>query len=349
MPLFLDIDRAASALAFRSTNCLTIGLVNNMPDAAFAATERQFADLLRAATADVVVRLQLFALPEVPRGEKLRVEMAGRYRDARMLWDAPLDGLIVTGTEPRAASLKDEPYWATLATVIDGARRHTASTVWSCLAAHAAVLHLDGIERCRLARKMFGVFECRMAEPHPMTQHIRNPLIVPHSRHNDLPEAALAACGYKILSRSAVAGVDAFARHDRSYFLFFQGHPEYESATLLREYRRDIGRFLKGEREDYPAPPESFFDEETTALVTAFRERALADRRAELIDSFPMRALEAGLEVTCPSSWRPSAIGVYERWIAFLRARKAEKRSWDGPLRRVWRDWPLPTAEPAGG
>ena len=63
------------------------------------------------------------------------------------MWDTRLDGLIVTGTEPKSKNLDDEPYWAALPQVIDWAREHTHSTIWSCLAAHAAVLHTDGIER----------------------------------------------------------------------------------------------------------------------------------------------------------------------------------------------------------
>ena len=45
-----------------------------------------------------------------------------RYRDIAELWDTPLDGLIVTGTEPRAADLKDEPYWEALSALVDWAR-----------------------------------------------------------------------------------------------------------------------------------------------------------------------------------------------------------------------------------
>ena len=59
---------------------------------------------------------------------------------------------------------------------------------------------------------------------------------------------ALADCGYRILTRSAAAGVDMFARQDKSFHLFLQGHPEYEAKTLLREYRRDVGRYLRRER-----------------------------------------------------------------------------------------------------
>ena len=67
MPLFLDSGQAGHAVEFNAPNCLTIGLVNNMPDAAVDATERQFVDLLRAATPNTVVLVKLFAIPELPR------------------------------------------------------------------------------------------------------------------------------------------------------------------------------------------------------------------------------------------------------------------------------------------
>jgi homoserine O-succinyltransferase/O-acetyltransferase len=342
MPLFLDSGRSRSAVELHAANCITIGLINNMPDAAVEATERQFTDLVRAATPNAVVILKLFAIPELPRAEPVRRALASRYHDIAELWDSPLDGLIVTGTEPRAGDLRDEPYWETMREVVEWARDHTASTIWSCLAAHAAVLHADGIERRALREKQFGVFDCRLVADHPMTEHFPEPLWVPHSRYNDLPEQALVSCGYKILTRSKTAGVDTFARQDGSFFLFFQGHPEYDADTLLREYRRDVARFLGGERDRYPAAPLGYFNAEAASTAEAFRARALAGRRAELIADFPKTALAAGLE--CP--WRMAALGVYEKWAAYLSARKAERRVVTVPssgvrLRRTWRDWPL--------
>ena len=348
MPLFLDSGRSRSAIKPSAPNCVAIGLINNMPDAALEATERQFTDLIRAATPNVIVLLKLFAIPEVPRAETARGVLAERYRDIAELWDTPLDGLIVTGTEPRAHNLMDEPYWQTLSKVVDWAKDHTASTIWSCLAAHAAVLHSDGIERRALPEKRFGVFDCRLIADHPMTEHFPEPLWVPHSRYNDLPEQALVSCGYKILARSNAAGVDTFAKQDGSFHLFFQGHPEYEADTLLREYRRDIARFLGGEREHYPAMPIGYFNDEAAAAAEAFRTRALRDRRGEPIAAFPKAALEAGLQ--CP--WRAAALGTYEKWCAYLGARKAERRTAPVPLpgvrlRRTWRDWPLGARQPA--
>lgn len=347
MPLFLDSGRLGPAVELNASNCISIGLVNNMPDAALEATERQFTDLIRIAAPKTVVLLKLFAIPELPRSESTRAGMTERYRDISELWDTPLDGLIVTGTEPRAGNLKDEPYWNALAQVVDWARDNTSSAIWSCLAAHAAVLHRDGVERRALKQKRCGVFDCRLTASHPMTDHFPDPLWVPHSRYNDLPEKALTASGYKILSHSKSAGVDTFAKQDGSLFLFFQGHPEYDADTLLREYRRDVARYLSGERDIYPAVPAGYFNDSATAVADAFCARALAERSSGLIAEFPKAALEAGLQ--CP--WRQAAVGVYEKWAAYLTARKAERRTVVPGLRlrRTWRDWPAAMRRTADG
>jgi homoserine O-succinyltransferase len=332
MPLLLDTGRSGAAVELRGANCMTIGVVNNMPDAAYEATERQFLDLIRAATANAVVHVKLFSMADVPRAGPIRQELAARYRDIAELWDTRLDGLIVTGTEPRAANLKDEPYWATLVKLVDWARQNTISTVWSCLAAHAAVLHAEGIARRPLNAKKFGVFDCEIVAGHPLTTGMKPQLSVPHSRYNDLPERALAAGGYRLLTRSTAAGADAFVREEQggSLFVFFQGHPEYETDTLAREYRRDVGRFLRGKQEHYPAAPEGYFNDAATALVDDFRARAVGDRRASLIADFPFAALEPTLENT----WRCSAIGVCENWIVYLK----DRRTAMVPARRSRRD-----------
>jgi len=336
MPLVFDTTRSGSAVGLQGENCLTIGLVNNMPDTAVEATERQFLDLIRAATADVVVCLKLFSVPEVPRADRVRENLAERYRDISELCDARLDGLIVTGAEPRAAMLEDEPYWPTLAKLVAWARENTASTIWSCLAAHAAVLQADGIERKPLKEKQSGVFDCEVVAAHALMIGVPSRLRVPHSRYNGLPEPALADSGYRVLSGSPATGVDTFVKEEQGFslFLFFQGHPEYEADTLAREYRRDVGRFLRSEREHYPAAPHGYFNDEATALVDAFRARAVHERRESLIADFPMSALEAEVKNT----WRGSAIGIYENWVDYLKDRKAERRSSRVSVQRSRRD-----------
>jgi homoserine O-succinyltransferase len=314
-------QRGRSPVEFRESdaNCIDIGLVNNMPGAALEGTERQFLALLGAAAADgIVVRVTFYALPDVPRTDAGRRHVSSFYSDINDLWDNHLDGLIVTGTEPRAPNLMDEPYWGSLTRLLDWSERHTHSAVWSCLAAHAALLHLDGIGRRALSDKRFGVFECARASDHPLAATCPARLNMPHSRWNEIEEDALRTCGYRILTRSEGAGVDAFVKQRRSLFVFFQGHPEYEADTLLLEYRRDIGRFLRRERDTYPSMPEGYFDKDTVDLLTAVRERALSDRREELLAEFPTALAARKVR----STWRSAAVCVYRNWLLYLCAQK---------------------------
>ena len=77
-----------------------------------------------------------------------------------------------------------------------------------------------------------------------------------------------------MLTRSPEVGVDTFVKRQAGLFVFFQGHPEYSSETLMREYRPDIGRYLKGERATFPTLPASYLGEEASGLLQAFADRA---------------------------------------------------------------------------
>ncbi len=319
MPVLMDRDRSGKRLG----RFLEIGLVNNMPDAALQSTERQFLGLLDAAAEDIPVRLRLFSLPHVPRSEIGRQYLRSGYRDVGELRSSRLDGLIVTGTEPRAPSLPDEPYWTSLCEVIDWAQQNTASAIWSCLAAHAAVLHMDGIRRRLLDEKCSGLFDCVRVVDHPLLTGIPSPMRIAHSRCNELEERALTSRGYAILTRSPEAGVDAFVKEGTSLFVCFQGHPEYDQDALLREYRRDVGRYLRRERETYPVTPHGYFDEAAADRLAAFREEALRDRREGLLDGFPIGALEARLSVAD----RSPATRIYRNWLSYLREQKARRAS----------------------
>jgi homoserine O-succinyltransferase/O-acetyltransferase len=292
---------------------IVIGLVNNMPSAALRTAERQYCSLLSAAAENIPIRLRLFYLPEFQRDNRNPWLDDHGYEDVRELWTAHIDGLIVTGTEPRAAALADEPYWPTLTKLADWAEIHTLSTIWSCLAAHAAVLHLDGIDRCPLGEKLSGVFECTKADDHTLIAGAPSRWPVPHSRYNALPEKALASRGYRLLSKSADAGADTFVKERESLFIFFQGHPEYDPSALLREYRRDIRRFLVGERNTYPEIPQNYFDNEIGTALSEFRERALQRRCVDLLSSFPA-VPEQHLEY----AWHDLAVVIYTNWLSYL-------------------------------
>jgi homoserine O-succinyltransferase/O-acetyltransferase len=304
-----------------TTDCVKIAFVNNMPDPALEDTEIQFFDLLDAAAGDIPVFLSLHSLSGVPRGERGQQHLNSFYFGTNDLFNGRFDAVIMTGTEPQQPNLRNEPYWSALANVMDWAENNTLSTLLSCLAAHAGVLHSDGIERCPLNDKQFGVFDFARSANHPLIggtgQHVR----FPHSRWNELQADALAACGYLVLTQSAEGGVDSFVKKKKqSLFLHFQGHPEYGAQTLLKEYRRDIRRFLRRERETYPSMPKSYFDAASTNLLIDFRDSVLSDRREELMESFPEAALVGALHKT----WHSSATAIYGNWLQYVLIKKGE-------------------------
>jgi homoserine O-succinyltransferase len=144
----------------------------------------------------------------------------------------------------------------------------------------------------------------------------------PHSRWNEVQADALSASGYLVLTQSAEGGVDSFVKKKKqSLFVHFQGHPEYGAQTLLKEYRRDIKRFLRRERETYPSMPKGYFDRAAATLLTDFREVVLSDRREERMEGFPEASLVDGLQKT----WQSSAVSIYRNWLQYVVSKKADR------------------------
>jgi homoserine O-succinyltransferase len=147
---------------------------------------------------------------------------------------------------------------------------------------------------------------------------------IPHSRWNEVRADALDSCGYEVLMQSAQAGVDLFVKKKRdSLFVHFQGHPEYGTRTLLKEYRRDIKRFLRGEKETYPNMPQGYFDAAAIKRLSDFRDKVTANSREESLAEFPQTAVASGLQET----WQTSAASVYRKWLQYLVSRKSEASS----------------------
>ena len=300
--------------SFRGT--LHVGLVNNMPDQALRATEIQFARLLKEAAGPLDVRLRLFSLATIARSPQARARMEGFYDDAGMLPHVPVDALIITGAEPQAADLTAEPYWNDLARLIDWAQTGTVTALFSCLAVHAAVLHLDRIARRPLPRKLSGVFTAARCQDDPLFLNVPGQFAIPHSRRNETPEEALAARGYHVLSRLKGGGADLFTRElpGQSRFVFLQGHPEYDSVTLGREYLRDMGRYLRGEA-GRPVLPENYFDRATEESLRQ------ATRANAPIDEFT-RIVSAALPL---QQWRNHSVRLFANWLSSAAAAKARR------------------------
>jgi homoserine O-succinyltransferase len=293
---------------------IAIGLINNMGDEALKSTERQFGSLVSEAAGDIDVSFRIFALKSTRRSPRALDYINARYEPASAAMDGDLDGLIITGAQPQADRLSDEPYWEELAELIDWAKVHTASAILSCLAAHAGVLHLDGIERRPLPEKCTGVFAPAAETNHPLVGKQGQIRPVPHSRYNGLSRTELEQAGYAILTSSRGCGVDSFVKCFGSQFVFLQGHPEYDANSLAREYRRDLNRYLRGETERKPARPRGYFGAEAEAELRAMERSAWEDRgRTQIKDISIIDAL-APAEAT----WREAAIAFYRSWLEMI-------------------------------
>ena len=300
-----------------------IGLVNNMPDSTMRATELQFARLLKDAAGNLDVRLRLFSLRSLARDELVRSRMAGFYDDAAFLQAANMHALIVTGAPQAAADPRDEPYWGELSHLIDWAEIGTISTLFSGLAAEAAVLHLDGIASRPLPAKLSGVYGGVRVQDDPLFFNTAPLAPVPHSRQGDIVEGDLLAKGYRVLARldSKDGGdgqVDIFTREPagHSRFVFLQGHPEYDPGTLGRAYLHDMGRFLRGETDERPPVPVHYFDratEDRLAEIGGRRESDLSRYQAVVLGALPRQL------------WRGNTVRLIGNWLMLVAAAKARR------------------------
>jgi homoserine O-succinyltransferase len=284
--------------------CLRIALVNNMPEAALHRTERQFANLLQAAATPIS-----WAFYALSAAHEQQAHTGQEYRPASQLRFADVDAVIVTGTEPRSADLRDEPYWGAMTALFDWLALENVPAMFSCLASHAAVLHFDGIPRRRLPAKQFGLFPLTRVRRHEFTERLNHPAHVAHSRCHEISRDVLEEGGYHILTEAAEAGVDLFVKEDRRNWLFSQGHPEYDAHALHREYKRDVRRFLGRAADVYPAVAKNYYSDEECMLLEQFRSGAARTEAA--IEGFPVARNASSFE----RGWMPDTVAVFSAWL----------------------------------
>jgi homoserine O-succinyltransferase len=210
--------------------------------------------------------------------------------------------------------------------VLEWAQTHTASSIWSCLAAHVAADALYGIRRRRLPEKCFGVFEHQVIGDHALLRGVGPVLPTPHSRWNELPVDRLRAAGFEIMSLSGETGADLFLSPGDSPLICFQGHPEYDELALLKEYRRDVGRYLRAEVAGWPNLPQGYFSAAGVATLAQYRARVEQARDPDQLGNFPMAELAADIR----PHWQPAGVTIYRNWLthlATLRASSASARS----------------------
>jgi homoserine O-succinyltransferase/O-acetyltransferase len=296
-------------------------LVNNMPDAAFDATERQFVGLLAAGSGSETVALTRYAMAGVPRGERIRARIAAEYRLLDDIFSDPPDLLVVTGSNPIESRIEDEPYWSDLHGLLKWSSENVQAMVLSCLSAHAALAVFDGVERTTLPVKCTGVFAQTSDPIHPLAAGFVRPVVLPHSRLNAVPAEAVVRAGYSVALQSEEAGWSVVTKTvGQSEVVLVQAHPEYDPSSLVREYARDVRRYAGHEQDQLPCLPTDCVTGPDWDGLRRLHERIVGgERDSALVAAFPF-------DEVCPRApwpWRGAAQRLYANLLGTIPKRSA--------------------------
>ena len=299
---------------------LHIGILNMMPDAAIEATERQFFRLIGESNPIAQFHVHPFTLPIFERNEKAQKHIDEHYVPFEEIQPMGLDALIITGANVTQPSLPDEPFWEPLSEVFNWAYENVTSTLCSCLATHASLELHHNQPRKHLRQKRWGVFSHRVTDrTHPLVQGINTRFDVPHSRFNQVDSQQFEEAGLHILAESKVAGVQMAVSKDGFRTVYFQGHPEYDTISLLKEYKREVGRYAlavnRGEAFDYPPFPSGYFDKRTEAIFHEYRYHLInALEKSVTPPDFPEKLILSSID----NSWHDTAAAIMANWMGLV-------------------------------
>jgi homoserine O-succinyltransferase len=293
---------------------IKIGFLNMMPDAALAATERQFLRLL-ASNQEVNCYFYPFDIHGVERSEQAKLHTDQFYCDFDALKSINVDALVVTGANVSQPVLQDELFWSELIEVLDWARSNVRSTMCSCLATHAAAKLFYDVDRNHLEEKCWGVFPHNILQSeHPLLKNVEDNIMMCHSRFNDVSKNDFANQNIEVLIHSEQVGVQ-LACEKNIRVVYFQGHPEYDDISLLKEYKREIVRYLAGQRDDYPLVPKNYFNQSALKVIEEYKQLVQSSsQRMKLLNLFPEDKLKQALD----NPWKKSAQTIFTNWVQFL-------------------------------
>jgi homoserine O-succinyltransferase len=299
-------EERASHQAIRA---LHIGLLNMMPDSALEATERQFFRLIGRSNQVLQLYIHPFSIPSIERGKKASEHIDKHYKTFDEIKAHGLDALIISGANVSHPDLEKAPFYKELHQVVEWSYENVTSTLCSCLATHAVLEFMYSQKRTPNGKKHWGVFPHQVVDrTHPLVKGVNTRFDIPHSRFNGISEAQFKKAGAKVLAKSSV-GVHLAVSQDLFRLVFFQGHPEYDSISLLKEFKREVSLYLEGSRPDYPPFPSNYLSLQNCAILDEYRSR-LENNSATIAD-FPEKLIMK----TIDNTWHDSASAVINNWI----------------------------------
>ncbi|MGH1376542.1 MAG: homoserine O-succinyltransferase MetA [Alphaproteobacteria bacterium] len=290
-----------------------IGLLNMMPDAAMAATERQFFRLVGESNQIAQLYIHPFTLPELERNSETTEYIKQYYEPFEKLKEEGLDALIITGANVSQPNLEQEVFWEPLKHVLDWSWDNVTSTLCSCLATHAVMQLRYNQKRNALSNgKLWGVYKHHVTDrTHPLVRNMNTVFDVPHSRFNQISPDQFKQAGMKTL----VSGDNNIGTHiavspDGFRLVCMQGHPEYDTISLLKEYQREIKLYKSGGRDTPPPFPLNYFKDETIEKLMLHNPEDMNEQE--------INELSLILSNTLENTWTDSARSIIASWIGLV-------------------------------
>jgi len=244
---------------------LRLALCNLMP--LKIITETDFIRVL--SNTPVQIELEFFYMDMHDSKNTSKEHLNIFYKTFEQIKNNRYDGLIITGAPVELLEFEQVDYWPELIKVMEWSKTNVTNTLHICWGAQAGLYYHYGIQKYKLPKKLFGVFEHDIADSKlPLFRGFDDTFFVPHSRYTETrkedilkhPDLILAAYSEK-------AGVHVVTSKDNRQ-IFVTGHFEYNSETLRNEFERDLKKGLSINI------PENYFPENNSNLKPLVKWRS---------------------------------------------------------------------------
>ncbi len=176
--------------------------------------------------------------------------LARFYTDFDSVKHRKWDGLIITGAPVELMKFEEVEYWDELTQIMDWSKENVTSTLHICWGAQAGLYYRYGVSNVKLDKKLSGVYKhYTFHKRTPLVRGFDDSFLVPQSRYTGVDREAIVNNPLlEIVSESEITGPYLIIAENGKN-IFVTGHPEYDTLTLDKEYKRDVA---KGINPDIP-------------------------------------------------------------------------------------------------
>nr|WP_294096852.1 homoserine O-succinyltransferase [uncultured Cetobacterium sp.] len=211
-----------------------MGIINLMPIK--QEVEYQFSTIFE----DIDKNIELkYIYPITHRYKNISLDyLKEKYTPLNRICEDEYDGFIVTGAPIEMYEYEKVDFWKEIDQFF---KKNKLPTIYICWAAQGALYSKFGIEKHKLEKKLFGIYEHEVKAENPF---IKNKFCAPHSRNTYNKKESIQESGLIIIGESEEAGVYICSTTDYKS-IFISGHSEYQVERLKFEYERDKAEIPK--------------------------------------------------------------------------------------------------------